>query len=124
MSSSSQNPVPISSTSARDEFVAGLRKFADFLEQNPDVKEPGHQRLLLALTTNDAVESFAEEHGLTVELDKDGNASCDLVFDPVVYHAYGYVDFIKHCEQANEKRARDWAEAKGLAIVPAEGGAR
>ncbi|MER5461601.1 hypothetical protein ABT010_13125 [Streptomyces sp. NPDC002668] len=123
MSSSSQNPAPISSSTARDEFVAGLRAFADFLEQNPGVKAPGDQRLLLALTTNDAVESFAVEHGLPLEFDKDGNAFCDLAFGPVVYHAYGYVDFNKHCEQANEKRARRWAEAKGLALVPAEGGA-
>ena len=121
MSSVSQNPDPTSSPTARDEYIAGLRAFTDFLEQNPGV-EPQAQRLLLALTTNAAAEQFAAEHGLTVEYDDEGNASCDLKFGPVVYHAYGYVDFAEHCEQNTERRARRWAEAKGLAIVPAEGG--
>ena len=114
MNTSSQTD---SGSSARDEFTAGLRAFADFLEQNPSV-ETQSQRLLLALTTNEATEAFAAEHDLTVVYDGEGNASCDLKFGPIVYHVYGYRDFAEHCEKNNEQRARSWAESKGLAIVP------
>ena len=106
--------------SARDEFITGLREFADWLEQNPEVQEPGDQRLLLALMTNPAVEEFAAGHGLTVVHDGEGNASCDLTFGPIVYHAYGYVDFVGHCKAAHERNARSWAQKNGLEIVPAE----
>lgn len=105
--------------SARDEFITGLREFADWLEQNPDVQEPGDQRLLLSLLTNPAVDEFAVEHGLTVVHDEEGNASCDVTFGPIVYHAYGYVDFAEHCKAAHERNARSWAQKNGLNIVPA-----
>lgn len=105
-------------TTARDEFIDGVRAFADFLEQHPDIKEPLPMRFLLALMTNDAAEAFAAEHDLTVEYDGEGNASCDLAFGSVVYHAYGYRDFAEHCEKSNERQARRWVESKGLAIVP------
>lgn len=121
MSTSSQTD---SGTTARDEFIDGVRAFADFLEQHPNVREPQRQRLLLALLTNDAAEAFAAEHNLTVEYDDKGNASCDLTFGPVVYHAYGYRDFAKHCEESNERQARRWVESKGLAIVPQSEGAQ
>ena len=104
----------------RDEYISGLRQLADWLEQHPDVEEPQSQRLLLSLLTNPAVEEFAAEHGLTVGYDGEGNASCDLTFGPIVYHAYGYVDFAEHCKAANERNARSWAEKNGLDIVPAE----
>ena len=108
------NIIPSDSRAA---YVAGLRDFANFLEANPEVQEPGYQRLLLALTTNPAVEEFAAKHGLTVDRDDEGNASCDLRFGPVTFHAYGYTDFDEHCERGNERQARGWAAAKGLEIV-------
>lgn len=101
----------------RAAYVAGLRDFADFLEST-DVEVPRTQRtLLLSLSLNSAVEAFAAKHGLTVGYDAEGNASADLVFGPVVYHAYGYVDFAEHCDRNNERTARTWAELHGLEIV-------
>jgi hypothetical protein len=114
VSTSSQNPT----TDPRAAFIAGTRKFADWLEANPQFTAPLDSRFLLALHTNPAVEEFAAEHGLTVAYDDEGNASADLHFGPVVYHAYGYVDFIAHCERNHERQARRWAENKGLALVP------
>ncbi|WP_086710280.1 hypothetical protein [Streptomyces antimycoticus] len=115
--STSSHPQPDENRAA---FVAGLRALADFLEATPSVPEADGQRLLLPLHTNPAVEAFAAEHNLTVEYNAEGNASADLVFGPVVYHAYGYVDFIEHCERSNERNAREWAARKGLEIRPAE----
>ncbi|MEU0783444.1 hypothetical protein ABZ341_17960 [Streptomyces sp. NPDC006173] len=109
--SSSQNPT-------RDAYIAGLRQFADFLEQHPAVEAPSEQ-LLLPLLTNDAVEEFAATHELTVATSKDGNKSAELVFGPVVYRAYGYVDFSLHLKQGQEKQARAWADANGMALEPA-----
>lgn len=110
MSTSSQND-------SRAAAVAGLRDFADFLESNPDVREPDYQRVLLPLMSNSAVEEFAAKHDLTVGFDDEGNASCDLRFGPINYHAYGYVNFEEHCERASERQARNWAAAQGLELV-------
>jgi hypothetical protein len=109
--------------SDRTEYIAGLRAFADWLESNPDVREPQEQRLLLSLSTNPAVEAFAAEHGLDVTIDDDGNASCELTFGSITYHAYGYRDFAEHCAATDEKRARAWAEKNGVALVKAGEGA-
>lgn len=111
MSESSQNP-------ARTEFIAGLRQLADWLEQNPDVKIPGGERMLLPLTTNDAVEEFAATHGLTVAMDADGNASVDLGFGSIVYHVYGYANFADHLKRGEEKQARGWADKNDMIIQP------
>ncbi|WP_329131419.1 hypothetical protein OG552_10160 [Streptomyces sp. NBC_01476] len=108
----------ISSDDPRATYVASLREFADFLESNPDVTVPTTQRtLLLSLSLNSAVEEFAAKHGLTVVFDAEGNASADMTFGPVIYHAYGYVDFAEHCDRNAERAAREWAERKGLEIV-------
>jgi hypothetical protein len=112
----------MSDATQRAEYVAALRAFADWLDANPDVETPGYQRLLLALTTNEAVEEFAQAHGLDVAYDDEGNASADLAFGPIVYHVYGYVDFAAHCERNAERDARAWASKKGMVIQPAEGG--
>jgi hypothetical protein len=114
--SSSQNPT-------RDAYIAGLRQFADFLEQHPAVEAPDGQRMLLPLLTNEAVEEFATTHELTVVADQDGNKSAELVFGPVVYRAYGYVDFSLHLKQGQEKQARSWADRNGMVIEPAKVGA-
>lgn len=98
-------------------YVAGLREFADFLESNPDVTVPDGQRLLLSLSTNPVVEEYAAEHGLTVDYDNEGNASADMRFGAIRFHAYGYVDFAKHCEANDERGARTWADRNGLEIV-------
>lgn len=108
-----------SQTPGRDDYIAGLRQFADFLEQHPAVQAPDGERLLLPLLTNAAVDEFAATHELTVTTDQDGNKSADLVFGPVVFHAYGYVDFVDHLKRGQEKQARTWADANGMVIEPA-----
>lgn len=105
---------------ARAAYVASLRALADFLEATPSVPPGGAQRLLLSLSTNSAVEAFATQQNLTVAYDAEGNASADMVFGPIAYHAYGYRDFKEHCERADERLARQWAARKGLEIRPAE----
>lgn len=115
MSTSSQN-------SARNEYIAGLRQFADWLEQNPTVKAPVGDQLLLSLLTNEAVEEFAATHGLTVVTDAEGNASTDLVFGSIVYHVYGYVDFADHLKRGKESQARSWADENDMVIQPREAG--
>jgi hypothetical protein len=104
----------------KQESIAGLRAFADFLESNPSLPVLTDQRLLVPLHTNQAVQEFAAEHGLTVEYDEEGNAHTQLEFGPVMYYAYGYVDFREHCERDAEKRAREWAGRNGLELRPAE----
>lgn len=106
----------------RSEFIAGLHAFADWLGQNPQVRGPEGQYFLLALSTNQAVEEFADEHGLSVTVDSDGNASCDLTFGPITYHAYGYADFAEFCRADSERRARAWADRNDMVIQPREGG--
>ncbi|MER6350564.1 hypothetical protein ABT186_01605 [Streptomyces sp. NPDC001634] len=106
----------------RDEYIAGLRELADWLEQHPEYGTPVTSQMLLPLTTNSAVEDFAAAHGLTVEVDDDGNASTDIKFGPISYHAYGYADFNKHVKQLNERRARTWAAKNDMVIQPREGG--
>lgn len=100
----------------RNEYIAGLREFADWLEKNPAVETPYGERFLLALTTNPAVEAFATKHGLTVDTDDDGNTSADLHFGPIRYHAYGYADFTAYTAEWDEKRARRWVEKQGLEL--------
>jgi len=106
--------------SERDEYVAGLRALADWLEGN-EVEVPAfhRQRLLLSLATNADVEQFADKHNATVQFDREGNASCDLSFGPVTYHAYSYADFQLHLSRQEERRARGWADQNGMEIVPA-----
>lgn len=113
----------MSNETERTASVAGLRALADWLESNPAVPALSDQRLLLALSTNAAVEEFATAQGLDVAFDDEGNASCNLKFGPIQYFAYGYADFAEHCERSAERRARQWAARKGLEIRPAEGGA-
>ncbi|MET9222427.1 hypothetical protein ABZX65_27185 [Streptomyces sp. NPDC003300] len=105
--------------SAREEYIAALREFADFLEANEDVREPHGQRFLLSLSTNAAVEEFAAAHGLEVSYDADGNSEAPMLFGPITFLAYGYADFDAHCELTAERNARTWAERKGMTIVPA-----
>ncbi|MFK0222840.1 hypothetical protein ACIQWN_32190 [Streptomyces vinaceus] len=106
---------------SRSEYIEGLRSFADWLEANPEVDAPVDERMLLVLHTNPAVEEFAAEHGLDVAYDREGNASADMAFGPVVFHAYGYVDFASHVEAADELQARSWATKRGLKITEAVG---
>jgi hypothetical protein len=102
---------------SRSEFIAGMHAFADWLEANPEVEPPTNERMLLPLHTNSAVQAFAAEHGLNVDHDDEGNASANLMFGPVVYHAYGYVDFAAHLDASDERHARSWAEKNGLQIT-------
>ncbi|WP_435215814.1 hypothetical protein [Streptomyces sp. bgisy034] len=108
--------------SKRAELIAGIRAFAYWLEQNPDVDDPGEQRFLLALHTNQAVEEFVARHGLTAVVDDDGNASVDLFFGPITYHVYGYADFAQHLAERQERSARQWADQNGMTIQAAEDG--
>ena len=115
---------------ARDAFVDGLREFANFLESYPDVETPRDEKFLLALHTNDAVLSFAArfDRAEDVRIDNDGNASFQLAFGPIVYHAYGYADFEDFRNRLHESHARNWAAKHNMALVPAAevpaGGAR
>lgn len=102
----------------RTDFITGLRAFADWLDTT-DAPAPAGQSMLLSLDTVTAVEEFAATHGLTVTVDAEGNASCDLRFGPITYHTYGYRDFAEHCTAADERRARSWAEKNGVALVRA-----
>ncbi|MFJ3984335.1 hypothetical protein [Streptomyces fungicidicus] len=111
MSTSSQN-------SDRDAYINSLRELADWLEQHPDVEAPMSNRFLLPLTTNQAVEEFAATHGLTVEVDSNGNTEAILHFGSIDYVAYGYADFSEFCKQNNEKQARTWADQNGMVIEP------
>lgn len=113
-------------TSDRDAFVQGLRDLANWLTAHPTAPAPYGQRLLMPLSTNEAVAEFAAAHGLTVEHDAEGNASADLTFGPITYHVYGYLDFAAHYERIDERRARAWADRTGATITPAnsEAGAR
>lgn len=113
MPQSSQNP-------DRGAYVAALRQFADWLEQHPEYGTPTTSQLLLPLTTNSAVEEFAAAHGLAVQIDDDGNASTDVKFGPISYHAYGYEDFAAFCKQNSENQARTWAERNDMVIQPRE----
>lgn len=106
----------------RAQYVAGLRGLADWLECSA-APVPTSQRLLLPLHSNPAVEAFAAEHDLEVVYDREGNASADLRFGQITYHAYGYVDFAEHCERSNERQARAWADQNGLVLRPAGEGA-
>lgn len=101
----------------RAQFTAGLRQFADFLDAHEQYPTPSDQRILLSLLTNDAVTEFAQQHGLNTAADGEGNLSVDLCFGPIVYHAYGYVDFAAHQAAHNERQARNWADRNGLELV-------
>jgi hypothetical protein len=104
--------------SDRADFTTGLRQLADWLDANPQVRQPGSERLLISLSTNPAVEEFAAQHGLQTTADDEGNLSADLTFGPITYHAYGYVDFDAHCARNDERRARSWAAEQGLTLTP------
>lgn len=108
-------------TNVRDAFVDGLREFADFLDSHPDVEAPRDEKFLLALHTNDAVMSFAArfDRAEDVRIDTDGNASFELAFGPVIYHAYGYADFEDFCKRHDERNARSWAAKHNMALIPA-----
>lgn len=112
-----------SQNSARDTYIASLREFADWLEQHPDVKTPSSNRFLLPMTTNPPVAEFAAEHGLTVEVDSNGNTEAVLNFGSIKYVAYGYADFNEFCKQNSENQARSWANENGMVLQPREGGA-
>lgn len=99
--------------------IDALRALADWLEANPaaPVASIG-QQFTVPLHTNSAVEAFAAEHNVEVQYDDEGNAEASVRFGPVVYRAYGYVDFKEHCERSDENRARRWAARKGMEIRP------
>jgi hypothetical protein len=115
-------PQPTTTSSARAEYIGGLRQFADWLEQHPDVEAPTGDRMLLPLTTNPAVEEFAAAHDLVVKVDSNGNTEAALHFGPITYVAYGYADFDKFCEQSAERQARQWAAKNSLVIQSHDGG--
>lgn len=108
--------------SERDAYIDGLRDLAEWLEKNPTVTVPSSDKLLLPLHTNEAVEQFAAEHGVTFAIDENGNASLDFDFGPITYHAYGYADFKQYCADHDERRAREWADGNGMTIRPAANG--
>jgi hypothetical protein len=75
----------------------------------------------MPLHTNTDVENLAAELGLQpVQYDDEGNASVTVVFGPIEYEVYGYVDFKEHCEKREEHNARTWADKHGMEIHPAE----
>lgn len=105
----------------RAEYTASLRQFADWLDKHTDYPIPSTRQLLLSLGTNEAVRGFADRFGLEVSADGEGNLSAEIGFGPISYHAYGYTDFTAHCAADSERRARSWADEKGLEFVPKAG---
>ncbi|WP_441251177.1 hypothetical protein [Kitasatospora sp. McL0602] len=101
----------------RAEFTTGLRQFADWLDANTQYPIPSGQRILLALSTNPAVQEFADRFDLETVADPEGNLSAEITFGPVSYHAYGYTDFDAHWAAARERAARTWAANRGLEFV-------
>ncbi|MFD9124928.1 hypothetical protein [Kitasatospora sp. NPDC059571] len=104
--------------SARARLTNAIRDFADWLDANPQVDAPHAPRFLLPLHTNQAVIDFANEHGLETTADAEGNLSAAVTFGPVVYEAYGYVDFDTHRDACDERTARSWADRTGMQITP------
>ena len=115
MSTFSQNP-------DRDEYIAGLRELADWLEANPETSVPTDGEILLPLMTNEAVETHAVAAGLEVRYNSEGNASAIAKFGVITYRAYGYTDWDEHYAQHQEKTARTWADKNDMVIQPREGG--
>jgi hypothetical protein len=112
-----------SPNSGRDAYIAGLRDLADWLEQHPDADFPRYSTgIAVPLRDNGKVEDFAAATGVEVVFDKDGNASADVKFGPLVYHVYGYADWTSWTKAHDEKRARTWADKHGMAIEPRKGG--
>lgn len=111
----------MTTTDPRAEYTAALRQLAAYLDTHADVRLPVHgSKFLLSMNSNGEVVAFAAEHGLTVVYDAEGNASCDLTFGPVIYHAYGYVDFDEHVARGAAAQAKSWAAQRGMIIVPAD----
>ncbi|MFD9284893.1 hypothetical protein ACFWD7_48095 [Streptomyces mirabilis] len=116
--------MPQSSQDSRAEYITGLRKLADWLEQNTETSVPSDGDILLPLTKNEAVEAHAAATGLEVRYDNDGNASAVAKFGAIAYRAYGYADWDQHYAQHQEQTARNWADKNDMVIQPREGGAR
>lgn len=102
----------------RAQYIQGLHNLAEWLTANPaaPIPSPTLQRMGMPVMTNTAVVAFAIEHGLTVDYDSNGNASCDVHFGPLVLNVYGYDDFTTHLAQMKERDAREWADRQGLVI--------
>lgn len=115
MSTSSQNP-------ARDEYIAGLRELADWLEQHPGVEVPYVKDISVPLASNPRVAEFAAAAGVDVQTDKAGNTSARIEFGSLTYYAYGYADWNQHLADHYEGLARNWADKHGMVIEPREGG--
>lgn len=112
----SQNP-------ERDAYIAGLREIADWLEQNPDAAFPRYSTdINVPLMDNAKVEEFASAVGAEIGFDENGNASADIKFGSIVYHAYGYADWDRHIADRSESQARTWADENDMVIQPREGG--
>lgn len=104
----------------RAAYVDGLRAFADFLESTEVAVPSAGQQMLLPVHTNDAVEAFAAEHGLTVQTSEDGaKKSAVFTFGPIEYKVYGYRNFAEHCDQTDEATAHRWAARHGVELPSA-----
>lgn len=105
----------------RANYIAGARAMLDWLEAHPDTNLPSLDKVLVALTTNSAVEEWATAHGLTdlVTYDDEGNASADVEFGPVTLHVYGYRDFTEHSDKLDGRTAERYAAKHGLELVEA-----
>jgi hypothetical protein len=111
-------------TPLRDALLSGLRQAENFLSLNRDLPVPSDLRLLIPVSTNNAVREFAVEHLLPdadVRHDRHGNASLDIRFGPLVtYHVYGYRDFAESCERTDAAVAERYATSHGLVLVPGD----
>ncbi|MFD9192932.1 hypothetical protein ACFWCA_32560 [Streptomyces phaeochromogenes] len=107
----------------RVEYIAGLRKLADWLEQNPDVDIPTYNTdIALPVHTNANVEDFARAAGVEVVVGEKGNTRAAVTFGPIDYYAYGYTDFDADVAETKAENARTWAAEQGLTLQPREGG--
>jgi hypothetical protein len=106
----------------RAQRIAGIRAMCDWLEANPGTQLPNWDSVNVPLTTNAAVEAWADKHGVRdlIKYDSEGNASLNYMFGAVAMQVYGYADFAEHCNRAEERKMHEYATKHGLALVAAE----
>jgi hypothetical protein len=106
-------------------YITGIREYASWLADHPDVEPPHDERILHPVHTNHAVTQFAAAHGLTelITFDIEGNASVDVVFDGGLrLHVYGYRDWAATADRIDADCARKYAQRQGLRLVPDDTG--
>lgn len=102
----------------REQFIQGLRQFADWLAANPNMPTPHPQDFLAPLPTNRTVLDIAEHLNTEVSTDAEGNCRTRLSFGPVGYRAFSYADFQAHLDRSEAITAQLYAERHNLTLTP------